>query len=111
MDPLTVEFDRPLDHALLQHSLWVNDAAGVALPGEGSIGPGEMCWRFEPESPWEEGRHQVTVAPHLEDLAGNSLIRVFDRDLMRAEDAPTAPGHVAIDFTCASTLLPTEPTS
>ncbi len=107
-DPLTVEFDRPLDHALLQHSLWVNDAAGVALLGQGSVGPGERCWRFAPQSPWEEGQHQVTVDPRLEDLAGNSLIRVFDRDLMRAEDAPIDAERVAIDFTPASTLLRTK---
>ena len=39
-DPLTVEFDRPLDHALLEHSLWVNDASGAALAGRGSAGAG-----------------------------------------------------------------------
>ena len=103
-DPLTVEFDRPLDHGLLEHSLWVHDAAGVALAGRGSAGPGERCWRFEPQSPWEEGRRLVIVDPRLEDLAGNSLIRVFDRDLMRAEDAPADARHVAIDFTCAPAL-------
>ena len=99
-EPLTVEFDRPLDHALLEHMLWVNDAAGVALAGQGSVGPGERSWRFEPRSPWEEGTHLVIVDPRLEDLAGNSLIRVFDRDLMVAEDEPTDARHVAIDFTC-----------
>ena len=109
-DPLTVEFDRPLDHALLEHSLRVNDASGVALPGGGSVGPSETSWRFEPESPWKEGRHQVIVDPRLEDLAGNSIIRVFDRDLTRAEDAPVDAQHVAIDFTCApvATLLRTK---
>ena len=112
-DPLTVEFDRPLDHALLEHSLWVNDAAGAALSGRGSAGPGEGTWRFEPELPWDEGRHHVIVDPLLEDMAGNSLIRVFDRDLTRAEDAPADPRQVAIDFGCAppSTLLCTKPTS
>jgi hypothetical protein len=100
-DPLTVEFDRPLDHALLQHSLWVNDRAGVPLAGRGSVGPGEGCWRFEPQSSWEEGRHQLLIDPRLEDLAGNSLIRVFDRDLRRAEDAPADNRPAAIDFTCA----------
>ena len=100
-DPLTVEFDRPLDHALLEHSLWVNDASGAALAGRGSAGAGERAWRFEPQSPWEQGRHLVMVDPRLEDLAGNSLIRVFDRDLMRAEDAPGDAGQVAIDFICA----------
>ncbi len=99
-DPLTVEFDRPLDHALLEHSLWVNDDAGMALAGRGSVGPGERSWQFEPQSPWEQDRHQVMVDPRLEDLAGNSLIRVFDRDLTRAEDAPADARQVAINFTC-----------
>jgi hypothetical protein len=99
-DPLTVEFDRPLDHALLEHSLWVNDAAGVPLAGRGSVGPGEQSWRFEPQLPWEEDHYTVIVDPRLEDLAGNSLVRVFDRDLMRAEDTPVDARHVAIDFLC-----------
>ena len=102
--PLTVEFDRPLDHALLDHSLWVHDAAGVALAGRGFSGPTESSWRFEPQSPWEEGRHLVIVEPRLEDLAGNSLIRVFDRDLTRAEDALADARRVAIDFSCTPAL-------
>ncbi len=106
MDPLTVEFDRPLDHALLQHSLWVNDAVGALLVGRGSVHAGERCWRFRPESPWAEGQHQVVVDPRLEDLAGNSLMRVFDRDLMKAEDAPADAGRFAIDFTCATLSTP-----
>ena len=100
-DPLTVEFDRPLDHALLQHSIWVNDRDGRPLAGRGSAGPGERSWCFEPQSPWEEGRHLLIVDPRLEDLAGNSLIRVFDRDLTRAEDAPPNDRHATIEFTCA----------
>jgi hypothetical protein len=108
-DPLTVEFDRPLDHALLQHSLWVNQETGEPLAGGVSVGPGERCWRFRPESPWEEGRYQVMVDPRLEDLAGNSLIRVFDRDLTRAEDVPNHAGRVAIDFTCPQAPTPPHP--
>ena len=106
MDPLTVEFDRPLDHALLQHSLWVNDAAGLPLAGQGSTGSDERCWRFRPESAWAQGQHQVVVDPRLEDLAGNSLMRVFDRDLMKAEDAPADAGRFAIDFTCVPPSTP-----
>ena len=112
-DPLTVEFDRPLDHALLEHSLWVYDTAGVPLVGWCSVGASERTWQFEPRSPWQEGRYVVIVDPRLEDLAGNSLTRVFDRDLMRAEDAPADARHVAIDFICAPpfTLLHTKLTS
>jgi hypothetical protein len=106
MDPLIVEFDRPLDHALLQHSLWVNRADGRALAGRGSVGPGERSWRFEPQAPWEKGQHQLVIDSWLEDLAGNSLIRVFDRDLTQAEDDPTDTRPVAIDFTCVPAHQP-----
>lgn len=100
-DPLTVEFDRPLDHALLEHCLWVTDEAGAPLAGRGSVGRDERRWQFEPRWPWIEGQHAMTVDPLLEDLAGNSLMRVFDRDLMRPEDAPADPHEVAIAFICA----------
>lgn len=44
----------------------------------------------------------MKVDSRLEDLAGNSLIRVFDRDRLRAEDAPVDVPYVAIDFTCGA---------
>ena len=98
-DPLTVTFDRPLDHALLEHSLWLHGSSGLPLVGQSFVGSGERCWRFEPRAPWAEGRYTIVVDPRLEDLAGNSLSRVFDRDLTRPEDTPTDARHVAIDFT------------
>lgn len=99
-DPLTVEFDRPLDHALLQRSLWVRDSAGRRLLGGGAVGPGERSWRFEPQSQWAVGRYHLIVDPLLEDLAGNSLVRVFDRDLTRPEDAPVELLPFALSFAC-----------
>lgn len=93
-------FDRPLDHALLEHSLQVVDATGASVIGQATTGPGEWCWWFEPQARWKAGRHQLIVDPRLEDLAGNSLVRVFDRDLTRAEDAPADTRPVAIDFDC-----------
>jgi hypothetical protein len=36
------------------------------------------------------------VDPLLEDLAGNSVVRVFDRDLQRDEDTPREPRPVAL---------------
>ena len=99
-DPLVVKFDRPLDHALLEHTLRVNDPTGWTLAGQSTVGSGEQSWQFAPQSPWQEGRHQVMIDPLLEDLAGNSLNRVFDRDLMRSEDAPADDGHISVEFNC-----------
>ena len=91
-EPLDIGFDRPMDHALLQSALTVTDAAGAPVAGRIEIGPEEASWRFHPHRPWAHGRHTLRVEPHLEDLAGNSLVRVFDRDLARPEDAPRRSG-------------------
>lgn len=99
-EPLMVEFARPLDHALLEHCLSVTDGGGATRDGIGSADPGECSWRFEPNSPWSEGRYSLIVDPRLEDLAGNSVVRVFDRDLTHPEDAPAEARPVAIDFMC-----------
>ena len=50
-DSLTVEVGRPFDQALLKHTLWVHDPAGVPLNGRGTVASGERCWRFEPQPP------------------------------------------------------------
>ena len=99
-DALRVQFERPLDHGLIERFLWVVDAAGKRLAGRMSVLPGEQGWRFAPQAPWAPGRHAVIVDPRLEDLAGNSVARVFDRDLTRAQDAPGPRSGVAFTFTC-----------
>lgn len=103
--PLTLTFDRPLDHGLLQHALSVCDAEGASVAGRVVVEEGETSWQFAPELPWAAGGYTVTVEPRLEDLAGNSVTRVFDRDLTRAEDEPAAVGRVFLGFRCATPVL------
>lgn len=80
-DPLVVEFGESLDHALLQRLVWVHRRAGAALTGEATIGPHESSWTFVPATPWAAGDYELRVGSVLEDLAGNSIARPFDRDL------------------------------
>ena len=101
--PLLVQFDRPLDHGLLQHCLSVRDTAGWNVIGVAEIGEGERSWRFTPDGPWEAGEHLVVVEPRLEDVAGNSPARVFDRDVTKLEDAPGEWEAVAVGFVCIMT--------
>ncbi len=99
-DEFVVAFDRPLDHALLEHSLRVYDPAGMPVTGGASIGADEQSWRLEPGAPWPVGDCILRIDPRLEDLAGNSLTRVFDRDLTRLEDTPLDAKDFAISFAC-----------
>ena len=86
--PLLVEFDRSLDHGLLQHTLSLQDEAGNTIAGLADTGAGERSWSFTPDNPWTTGEHRLAIEPRLEDVAGNSPARVFDRDVTKAEDAP-----------------------
>jgi hypothetical protein len=95
-EPLAVRFDRPLDRALLERCLRVCDLTGGYVGGTISIGDGECSWCFAPESPWSDGTYTLVVDSRLEDLAGNSIRRVFDRDLEEPEHDPRDVSRVTI---------------
>jgi hypothetical protein len=96
--PVVVEFDRPLDHGLLHHALVVMDPHRRRVAGVASVGPEERSWAFEPARPWCPGRHHLMVDHRLEDLAGNSVARLFDRDLRRPDQDPRPTRSVAVAF-------------
>ena len=97
-EPLQVAFGRPLDHGLLARCLHVSGPGGQLVDGTPQIGPGEQSWQLVPRRAWAAGSHQVIVHPVLEDLAGNSVSRVFDRDLTRPEDQPRQARPVTVGF-------------
>jgi hypothetical protein len=74
--PLVIDFDRPLDYALLQHVLQIRN-----VPGTGSISRDETRWTFQPSQPWLAGPYYLVIDMALEDLAGNRIGRPFDVDL------------------------------
>jgi hypothetical protein len=96
LEAMVVDFDRPLDHALARRCLRVTTSDGVVLPGRAVLGPGETQWVFTPAVPWPAGGCELHVDAALEDLAGNSVRRVFDRDLRLAQDDPLAVTEVVV---------------
>jgi hypothetical protein len=93
-----VTFGRPLDHGLLARCLQVTGPGGQPVGGTARIGPEERSWQLVPGQVWTPGPHQLIADPILEDLAGNSVSRVFDRDLASPEDQPRQIGPVALAF-------------
>jgi hypothetical protein len=99
--PLVVGFSRPLDHGLLGRCLRVASADGRTVNGAAQPGPEEMSWQFTPQEEWAPGLYRLLADPVLEDLAGNSVTRVFDRDLATPGGEPPQPGPAAVAF-CVS---------
>jgi hypothetical protein len=86
--PVRAIFDRPIDHALGLRCLTVIDDSGKPVPGHSTLGAGERVWSFTPASTWIGSAYALLVAPELEDVAGNSVIRIFDRDLTNRDHRP-----------------------
>lgn len=67
------------------------------MSGLASAGEGERTWSFRPDLPWQAGAHTLGTEAGLEDLARNSLLRVFDTDLLEDWPAPAADSSVRIE--------------
>lgn len=80
-EPLTVEFDESLDHALVKRMIWVADPLGMPIECEISLGEAESRAHFTPTTAWQGGTHHLRIDIDLEDLAGNSIRWVFDRKM------------------------------
>jgi hypothetical protein len=98
LDALRVAFERPLDRALLDHCLVVTRGDVGVLRGVRVPLDGESAWQFTPATPWSAGSHALVVDGMLEDLAGNSVTRVFDRELDDPAHDPLRVDHVQLDF-------------
>ena len=97
-EPLIVEFNEPLDHAMLERVLSVVDAAGKTVAGEVKIDQNETCWSFTPQHVWTPGAYQLVADAALEDLAGNSLAKPFEVDVFNKVDHDVKTESVRIDF-------------
>jgi hypothetical protein len=100
-EPVQASFDRPLDHGLLTRCLHVTGPDGQLVHGTPRISTGETTWQLIPSQAWASGPHQLVIDPILEDLAGNSVSRVFDRDLARPQDQPRPALPVTLTFNSA----------
>jgi hypothetical protein len=99
---LVVDFPEPLDRALLLRWIIVEDAEGNAIDGEATLSRGETRWTFSPRGEWAPGDYVIRVNPALEDLAGNTFLRLFDEEGEHAGSG--GPGEDAAPITLPFTV-------
>jgi hypothetical protein len=97
--PVRVHFDRPMDHALVHRCLTIVDIAGRRVAGESTVAAGQRHWIFTPATSWTDEQYALLAAPQLEDIAGNSITRVFDRDLTNPHHDPRPPDTIRLTLT------------
>jgi hypothetical protein len=99
-DPLVVTFPQPLDQALLYRMLTISDSAGGRrVEGTVEVSGSETVWRFQPATSWQaEQDYTLRVDPLMEDLAGNTPVRVFDTELQAKEKPQGSNGVVRFEL-------------
>ena len=82
---LWVKTQESLDHYLLSESIGIVDQNNIPAKGEIRLGKKDDQVVFFPVKPWKAQRYRLQVDARLEDLAGNNLNRVFDRDINKSK--------------------------
>lgn len=108
-DALVIDFPEPLDAALLERLIWVEDASGGTLKGAVTLDRNETRWRFRPDAAWRQGDYRIQVATHLEDLAGNRIGRRFDVDTFERVEMRLTTKTSAIPFRIPRAAAPESP--
>jgi hypothetical protein len=98
--PVTLDFPEPLDHALLQRAIAVRREGAGRVEGRIIARDDERRWELAPEQPWVPGRYTIVIDPVLEDLAGNNLRRLFDREGTAPSAAPQ--DEITLPFECVA---------
>jgi hypothetical protein len=82
-DFLRIHFDEPLDFAMLTGALKVRQIlSGKCLTLKTTINQVGQEWKAQPNESWSPGAYELIVDPLLEDLAGNSLTKLFETDIV-----------------------------
>jgi len=89
VQPLEVNMREALDYILLQNTLQVVDNKGNLIDGSFQVSKKENGVLFMPVKPWTAQVYKLQVESRLEDLAGNNLNRLFDRDITNKETLPS----------------------
>ena len=96
--PVTLTFDEPLDHAMLNRVVSVRDASNALLAGSIKVTAYETVWSFEPIEAWKPGAYSIALATNLEDLVGNNLARPFETKEQEVESSLKIASEIAIGF-------------
>ncbi len=97
-EPLRVTFPKSMDHALAERMVWVAGAGGKKIAGKVEITDRETRWSFTPDQPWAAGAYHLVADTRFEDLAGNSLGRPFEVDVLRPVERTVKTETLQVPF-------------
>lgn len=80
-ESLDIDFQEFLDYGSLQNSLHIQDEFGNEFMGTFTINTDQKGIKFTPLLNWNKAIYVIISKPIIEDVSGNNLERLFDRDI------------------------------
>jgi len=81
LDGLSIDLIEPFDVDVLLYSLRIRNQHGDLVQGKFTALKDQSILVFEPMEAWQGGTYTLECNPLIEDLAGNSIERLFDVDV------------------------------
>lgn len=98
IDPLVIDFPKPMDYVLLQRMIGVFEGRDE-IDGRIAVDHNETEWRFTPREAWKPASYRITADNTLEDISGNHLDRPFDVDVFETVTKHIGTSTASIPFT------------
>ena len=83
---LRIELHESLDYLLLKNAVHIIDRNGKTVDGTFVPMAKETVLTFTPDGIWNRAEYIINIESRLEDLAGNNLNRLFDKDLTKPDN-------------------------
>lgn len=84
LGPITITFEKPLDHALVERLVWVVGPDGERMKLPVTVADGQTSATFgTKDQAWAKGKHTLVVDTRLEDVCGNRVGRAFEVDVLK----------------------------
>jgi hypothetical protein len=80
-EPLIINFNETLDFVLAMESFQILNLDKEVVEGKFKLVNHETVLEFYPKFKWNKGEFRIMTDTRLEDLAGNNLNHLFDKDL------------------------------
>jgi len=81
--PLKIDLHESLDYVLLKNAIRIIDSKAGVVNGTITPEAEETIFSFTPSGSWNKADYTIEIESRLEDLAGNNLNRLFDKDLTK----------------------------
>ncbi|WP_143569698.1 hypothetical protein [Tenacibaculum agarivorans] len=86
--PLIIHLNDVLDYGSLYHNLTIINNKGKVMDGVFAIETNKQQIVFTPSKYWNSDAYILKCNPLIEDISGNNLERLFDRDLQKGSKTP-----------------------